>query len=133
MIEPAWLLQQTVIAVHSMSLAEHGGESGIRDLGLLSSALNRPRDKWLYAPDCTLCDIAAGYSYGLAKNHPFVDGNKRVAFLSGALFLELNGFVLHAIEADAALVFERLAAGKLTESELSSWFTGNTHKENTHK
>ena len=128
MSEPVWLLQQTVIAVHSMALAEHGGESGIRDQGLLSSALNRPRDKWAYAPDSTLCDIAAGYSYGLAKNHPFLDGNKRVAFLCGALFLELNGLVLQAVEADAALIFERLAAGKLTESELSVWFSENTHK-----
>lgn len=128
MSEPTWLLQQTVIAVHSMALAEHGGESGIRDQGLLSSALNRPRDKWTYAPDCTLYDIAAGYSYGLAKNHPFLDGNQRVAFLCGALFLELNNIILQAIEADAALVFERLAAGKLTESELSIWFAENTHK-----
>ena len=126
MSRPVWLLEQTVLAVHGMVLSEHGGEAGIRDQGLLSSALNRPHDKLAYAPESTLFDIAAAYSFGIAKNHPFIDGNKRVAFVCGALFLELNGCELQATEADAALIFDRLAAGKLRESELSAWFAENT-------
>ena len=126
MKQPRWLLEQTIIAVHSMVLEEHGGATGIRDEDMLASALNRPVDKYNYEPDCTIFELAAAYSFGLAKNHPFVDGNKRVAFLAGTLFLELNGLQFTAEESDAAFVFERLAAGKIKEASLVKWLEENS-------
>ena len=126
MKQPRWLLEQTIIAVHSMVLEEHGGATGIRDEDMLASALNRPVDKYNYEPDCTIFELAAAYSFGLAKNHPFVDGNKRVAFLAGTLFLELNGLQFTAEESDAAFVFERLAAGRIKEASLVKWLEENS-------
>ena len=126
MKQPRWLLEQTIIAVHSMVLEEHGGGTGIRDEDMLASALNRPVDKYNYEPDCTIFELAAAYSFGLAKNHPFVDGNKRVAFLAGTLFLELNGLQFTAEESDSAFVFERLAAGKIKEASLVKWLEENS-------
>ena len=126
MKQPRWLLEQTIIAVHSVVLEEHGGAPGIRDEDMLASALNRPIDKYNYEPDCSIFELAAAYSFGLAKNHPFVDGNKRVAFLTGTLFLELNGFKFTAEESDAAFVFERLAAGKVKEASLAKWLEENS-------
>ena len=126
MKQPRWLLEQTIIAVHSMVLEEHGGATGIRDEDMLASALNRPVDKYNYEPDCTIFELAAAYSFGLAKNHPFVDGNKRVAFLAGTLFLELNGLQFTAEESDSAFVFERLAAGKNKEASLVKWLEENS-------
>lgn len=125
MKEPRWLLEQTILALHSIVLEDHGGAPGVRDGDMLSSALNRPKDKYSYDHDCTIFQLAAAYSFGIAKNHPFVDGNKRVAFLAGTLFLELNGFTFSADEADAAFVFERLAGGKIRESSLATWFEEN--------
>ena len=126
MKEPRRLLEQTIVAVHSVILEEHGGEPGIRDEISLASALNRPIDKYNYEPECTIYELAAAYSFGLAKNHPFVDGNKRVAFLAGTLFLELNGITFNAQESDAAFVFERLAAGKVKEASLVKWLEENS-------
>ena len=126
MKQPRWLLEQTIIAVHSMVLEEHGGATGIRDEDMLASALNRPVDKYNYEPDCTIFELAAAYSFGLAKNHPFVDGNKRVAFMAGTLFLELNGLQFTAEESDSAFVFERLAAGKIKEASLVKWLEENS-------
>ena len=126
MKEPRWLLKQTIIAVHSVVLEDHGGEPGIRDENMLASALNRPIDKYNYESECTIYELAAAYSFGLAKNHPFVDGNKRVAFLAGTLFLELNGITFKAEESDAAFVFERLAAGKIKEASLVKWLEENS-------
>ena len=126
MKEPRWLLEQTIVAVHSMVLEDHGGEPGIRDENMLASALNRPIDKYNYESGSTIFELPAAYSFGLAKNHPFVDGNKRVAFLAGTLFLELNGIAFNAEESDAAFVFERLAAGKVKEASLVKWLEENS-------
>ncbi|MGS2724018.1 type II toxin-antitoxin system death-on-curing family toxin [Porticoccus sp. GXU_MW_L64] len=126
MKEPVWILGDVVEAVHSMLLSEHGGGDGIRDKNLLDSALARAKQKYAYQPDISIFELAATYSFGLAKNHPFVDGNKRIAFVIGTLFLELNGYTLKASEPDAAVVFESLAAGKMGESELSIWFKENS-------
>ena len=126
MKQPRWLLEQTIVAVHSMVIEEHGGEPGIRDENMLASALNRPIDKYNYESGSTIFELAAAYSFGLAKNHPFVDGNKRVAFLAGTLFLEINGITFRAEESDAAFVFERLAAGKVKEASLVKWLEENS-------
>ncbi|MCF6263055.1 MAG: type II toxin-antitoxin system death-on-curing family toxin, partial [Xanthomonadales bacterium] len=94
MKEPSWILPDVVIAVHQMLLAEHGGALGIRDEALLESALNRPLRHFEYADESSIFDLAASYCYGLAKNHPFVDGNKRIALTVAAMFLEINDFTL---------------------------------------
>ncbi len=122
MKEPDWVLTEVVAAVHQMLLAEHGGAPGIRDHTLLESALNRPRQRFEYAVDSSIFDLAASYCYGLASNHPFVDGNKRIALTIAAIFLEINGYVLASPEPDAVVVIKDLAAGKLTEKDLSRWF-----------
>ena len=129
MMEPRWLLDSAVLAIHSMLLDEHGGANGVRDLDMLASALNRSRDKYAYEADCTLFELAAAYSFGIARNHPFIDGNKRTAFLCGTLFLELNGYVFSASEADAAVTFESLAAGTVDEAQLSLWFEQNSNEK----
>ena len=126
MSQPRWLLEQTIIAVQSILLKEHGGATGIRDEDMLASALNRPIDKYNYNKGCTLFELAAAYSFGLAKNHAFVDGNKRIAFVAGTIFLELNGYEFKASEPDATIMFENLAASKVAEDELASWFERNS-------
>ena len=122
MREPIWILDEVVESVHSMLLAEHGGGSGIRDKALLASALARAKQKFNYDSDTSIFDLTAAYSFGIAKNHPFVDGNKRTAFTIGTLFIEMNGFKLIATEVDATIAFEDLATDILSEHELSSWF-----------
>ena len=122
MKEPDWILQDTVVAVHQMLLAEHGGLPGIRDETLLNSALARPQQRFAYTSNVSIFELAASYSYGLAKNHPFVDGNKRVALTIAAIFLELNNYTLDAPEAEAVIIFEKLAAGNLNENGLTIWF-----------
>lgn len=126
MREPKWLLQSVVLAVHRKTLNEQGGLSGIRDMGLLESALARPVNAFQYTPESTMFELAASYGYGIASNHPFNDGNKRVAFYASAGFLQINGLVLTAEEPDAAMVFIDLAAGKLSEEQLADWFSQHT-------
>lgn len=126
MTEPIWVLDEVVVSVHRMLLAEHGGSPGIRDKGLLESALARPRQHLAYKSDVTIFELAAAYCFGLAKNHPFVDGNKRIALAIGAIFLELNSYSLNTPEAEAVVVIEQLAAGKITELELSQWFSNSS-------
>ena len=128
MKEPVWVLGPIIQAVHSTLLADHGGGTGIRDLALLDSAVARAKQKLAYEPEASVHVLAAAYSYGIAKNHPFFDGNKRTAFTIGALFLELNGYVLNATEPDAAITFEQLAAGKINEAELAAWFEQQSSK-----
>ena len=123
MKEPDWVLAEVVTAVHQMLLAEHGGAPGIRDHTLLESALNRPRQRFEYADDSSIFDLAASYCYGLASNHPFVDGNKRIALTVAAIFLEINGYFLDSPEPDTVVVIKDLAAGRLTEEDLSHWFS----------
>jgi len=126
MKEPMWLKHNVVSHVHNLLLAEHGGPSGTREESLLQSALDRPKNKFSYEPHCSLHDLAAAYTFGIAKNHPFVDGNKRTAFVCGALFLELNGFVVTASEADTVVAMESVAAGRLDELQLAEWFRLNS-------
>jgi death-on-curing protein len=121
MTEPRWVLDVVVVAVHRLLVAEHGGRPGIRDKGLLDSALARPEQRFCYEPQATLFDLAAAYGYGLAKNHPFVDGNKRAALAVAAIFLEMNGFSLDAPETETIAVIEKLAAGDLSEPALAQW------------
>ncbi len=122
MKQPLWVLPETVTAIHQMLLAEHGGTSGIRDELLLESILNRPLLHFEDTEGVSIFDLAAAYCFGLAKNHPFVDGNKRIALTISVVFLEINGYFFQASESDAVIIIEALAAGNLPEVKLSDWF-----------
>lgn len=122
-----WLKDEVLIAVHDEQLAEHGGAEGIRDPGLLSSALARPKNLAEYEKPSAF-DLAAAYAAGIIRNHPFLDGNKRTGFLAAYMFLALNGWELVAPEADAAVVVLDLASGKLDEVHFSVWLKENTEK-----
>lgn len=126
MKQPKWLRKDTVIAVHQKTLREQGGRPGIRDEGLLESALARPVNAFEYAVQPSIFDLAAAYGFGIASNHPFIDGKKRVAFYASIGFLRINGVYLNAVEAEAAVTFLSLAAGELSEKELASWFRNNS-------
>ena len=125
MNEPVWILDNVVVAVHQILLAEHGGTPGIRDEALLNSALAKPKQRFAYEPESSIFELAASYSFGIANNHPFVDGNKRTAFTVAVIFLELNGVSLEAPEPEVVIFFENLASGNLTEYELAEWLSGN--------
>ena len=126
MSESIWLLRDVVIAVHGQQLAEHGGSAGVRDEGLLDSALARGENLAAHGtPD--VADLAAAYGYGIAKNHPFIDGNKRTAFVAVELFLELNGHTLIATDADCILTMLALAAGEMKQAAFAPWI--RTHCE----
>lgn len=115
-----WIDRRALLLLHAESLAEHGGAEGLRDEGLLESALARPENLAAYGqPD--FADLAASYGLGLAKNHAFVDGNKRAAFLAVGLFLYLNGFRLQATQAEATLTMLALAGSEITEAEFAAW------------
>lgn len=127
MKRPQWVLRETVLALHERLLAEFGGREGLRDEGLLDSALERPRQLFGYGkPD--LFDLASAYAFGLVRNHPFVDGNKRIGFTIATLFLELNGTGVTATEADAALNTLALAAGELGQAGYSRWLKVNSSR-----
>ena len=116
----SWVSRAALELLHDESLAEHGGAAGLRDDGLLESALARPRNLVAYgSPD--IHELAAAYGVGLAKNHPFVDGNKRAAFLAVGLFLALNGRRLNAPQADATLTMLAVAAGQMDEAAFAVW------------
>jgi len=115
-----WIDPSVVLAIHDEQLAEHGGAMGIRDASLLESALGRPQNLAAYG-DPDHADLAAGYAYGIARNHPFVDGNKRTAFVAAELFLTLNGFDLTAEDIDCVLTMLALAAGDLDEAAFAAW------------
>ena len=121
MKEPKWIDRRALLLLHSASLAEHGGLESVRDEGLLESALNRPRNKFNYESENDIFDLAAAYGFGLSKNHPFHDGNKRIAFLTVGLFLGMNGYALVADQTDAIQTMLTLAAGQLTEKSLADW------------
>jgi death-on-curing protein len=124
--EPRWISLAVVMAVHEAQLSEHGGAAGVRDQGLLESALARPRQIYTYAGNPRLTQLAAAYAWGIAKNHPFVDGNKRTAWVLCATFLELNG---QHLTADPALVVEIMlgvAAGKVSDEEMALWLDENS-------
>jgi death-on-curing protein len=122
--EPRWLSPEIALAVHDRQLAEHGGPTGLRDPGALESALARPVNRWSYGEDDP-CALAAAYAFGIARNHPFADGNKRTAWVMARLFLRLNGRVLEFAERDAIATVLALAAGDLSEDELADWFRGH--------
>ena len=126
MSEPTWLDSQDLYVLHNQLLARFGGLEGIRDEGLLESALYRPVQKFQYEPKSTLPELAASYSYGIARNHPFFDGNKRSALLAAIVFLGINGMKLHATEEEAVLETLALAAGERTEDEYAFWLTKNS-------
>jgi death-on-curing protein len=111
-----------VEAIHHTQLVEHGGLRGLRDPRLLESALSRPRHRWTYDPDSDLASLASAYAWGLVKNHPFADGNKRVAFLTAATFLSINGLDFIAPEVEVASTMRRAAAGDIEETDLAAWF-----------
>ena len=120
------MLENVVRAIHKQQLAEHGGSGGIRDEGLLASALDRPRNLFVYQTDqASVPRLAASYAHGLSGNHPFVDGNKRVALVVSLLFLRLNGLDLSASLEERYQVFMALAEGGLSELELAVWFERN--------
>lgn len=123
---PRWIDQRALLLLHSETLAEHGGLAGIRDRGLLESALARPLNLHAYEPKSDLARLAAAYGFGLARNHPFYDGNKRAAFLAIGLFLQINGQELIADPAEAAAVIFNLAEGGLSEPELDDWIRRNS-------
>src|SRR5438105_1441953 len=116
-----WITKTGLLLLNEQSSFEHGGVSGLRDEGLLESALARPKNLLAYQEDSSIAQLAAAYAYGLAKNHPFVDGNKRAAFAALGLFLAKNDWLLNAPEAEATLTIFKLAAGDLDESELADW------------
>jgi len=120
-VEPFWIQRDEALAIHDRQLAEHGGGVGVRDDGAFESALARPINKWSYGED-DLASLAAAYAFGIARNHAFVDGNKRTAWVLARLFLVLNGAELRFSPADAIAVMLALAAGELSEDEMADWF-----------
>lgn len=124
MTEPIWLDQRSVLALHAELLREYGGLGGVRDEGLLESALARPQNQAAYG-DPTLAEMAAAYAFGIARNHPFIDGNKRTALAAADVFLQLNGYEIVVEEVEAVAVIRDLAAGEIGEEELAAWITAN--------
>jgi death-on-curing protein len=120
------LSRSAVEALNHESLAEHGGLDGVRDEGLLESALGRCVNKAMYEPDASIAELAAALAFGLAKNHPFNDGNKRIALIASFAFLELNGARLTATEAEAYEAIYGLAAGEVSEREMAAWFAAHS-------
>jgi death-on-curing protein len=126
--EPIWIEGRDILAIHDRLLAAHGGASGLRDEGLLQSALARPRQHHAYAVTADLIEMAALYTAGIVRNHPFVDGNKRAGFVAGILFLELKGFDFHASEEDATRAVLDLASGTLDETAYTAWLRANSKR-----
>ncbi len=122
-----WIRLHEAEAMHAQQIAEHGGLAGTRDKGLFESAMARPENLAAYG-DPDVCDLAAAYAFGLAKNHPFADGNKRTAFVVSVVFLLLNGRDLTATEVDVVETFLKLAAGDMPESELATWFRARSRE-----
>lgn len=121
MKEPIWLDRWLVDVLHQDQIRQHGGLFGLRNEALLESALARPRQRFHYEPSADLFELAAALGHGLASNHPFLDGNKRVAFLAVYVFLGLNGHTIEAEEAEVVAVMKDLAAGRLPETDLAQW------------
>jgi death on curing protein len=121
MLEPFWIDERIVCAMHDDQIEEHGGSFGIRDEHLLSASLARPQHLFVYGKSPSIFDLAAAYGYGLVKNHPFVDGNKRTAFVTMATFLELNGYSLEAPEVEVVLKMERLAVDEENQESIALW------------
>ena len=125
MREPVWIEERDALILHDRLLALHGGASGVRDVGLLRSALARPQQHFAYAEAADVVDMATVYTAGIVRNHPFADGNKRTGFVVGILFLELNGYRFVASEEDAAQAVVELAAGTFEEADYGSFLRDN--------
>lgn len=129
MKEPLWIEEPDALALHDRLLALHGGASGLRDHTLLQSALARPRQHFAYAESPDILDLAAAYTGGIVHNRPFVEGNKRIGFVVGILFLELNGFRFSAAEEDAAQAILQLASGNIDETAYTAFLRANSSPE----
>jgi len=127
--EPRWLSRVVVDAIHNEQLHEHGGLPGVRDENALESALARPQQKWHYATKTDAPTLAAAYGFGLTRNHPYRDGNKRIAFLAMVTFLGLNGYEFEATDAEVIDEMLALAEGHVSEEELSSWTRRHSPKQ----
>ena len=127
MTEPIWMEMIDAVIIHDMELAAHGGSSGMRDAGMLDSALGRPRNVWVYAETPpSLAKLAAAYAFGISSNHPFVDGNKRTALVVSFAFLDTSGIAVTASQENAYATILALAAGEINEQQLTGWFEANT-------
>ena len=127
MEEPVWIRVNVVPAIHGRQLAEHGGASGVRDQGLLESALHAARDRWHYEKS-SIDELAACYAYHLTKNHPFIDGNKRTAWVCMRLFLKLNGLDVEADRQEKVRTMLDLSAGRIGLEEVKAWITSKTRR-----
>jgi death on curing protein len=127
--EPLWIEERDVLAIHDRLLARHGGATGVRDRDLLESALARPRRHHSYAKTSDVVEMAALYTAGIVRNHPFIDGDKRTGFVIGVLFLELHDFDFKASEADATQAVIALAAGTLDEVAFTAWLRENARRK----
>ncbi|MDJ0534467.1 MAG: type II toxin-antitoxin system death-on-curing family toxin [Xenococcaceae cyanobacterium MO_207.B15] len=128
MIAPIWIKEAVVIAIHRRQLAEHGGSDGIRDKGLLKSALSRPKNQLAYG-NPTIFDLAAAYGYGIANNHPFIDGNKRTSYVVMRTFLKLNGYDIQASAIEKYQIWMSLANNQINEAELANWIEEKSVKD----
>ena len=127
MQDPIWIREIEALAFHAQQIALFGGSDGVRDRGLMSSALARPKNLLAYAETApTMAELAAAYAYGISSNHPFLDGNKRTAMQVAFVFLEVNGVSVTATQEEAFITFLRLAAGEIAEAELALWFAEHT-------
>ncbi len=125
-VEPRWIERLLIEAIHADLLRQHGGSGGVRDENLLESALARPRHRFAYEPAADFATLAAAYGFGLARNHPFVDGNKRTAFMAMFTFLGINGWELEALEVEVVRLMTSVAAREIEEPELAAWIRQHT-------
>ena len=124
MTDPIWLDEAIILAIHASMIERYGGSPGIRDEGLLASAMNRPRNRWAYeTPE--LVELAAAYAFGISSNHPFIDGNKRTGLMAAYTFLRLNGYRLVASEPEAVVMIRDLAAGEIDEAAIAAWIAAS--------
>ena len=124
--EPRWITTRIARAIHGRMLAEFGGLSGVRDEGLMESALARPQNLFYYGEEVSLFQLAASYCYGIVRNHPFIDGNKRTGFVIARVFLQLNGIAFSPAQGEPTRMIRALAAGEIGETELTRWFEHNS-------
>jgi death-on-curing protein len=126
--EPRWLARMVVDAIHGDQLREHGGLAGVRDENVLKSALTRPQQKWHYGEEADIPVLAAAYAFGLVRNHPYRDGNKRIGFLAMVTFLGINGYAFDATDAGVVTQFVALAAGNVSEDRLADWIRNHSRQ-----
>lgn len=126
--EPRWLARMVVDAIHSDQLREHGGLPGVRDENVLESALARPRQQWHYGEETDIPALAAAYAFGLVRNHPYRDGNKRIGFLAMVTFLAINAYTFEATDAEVVTTFLTLAAGEVSEDQLADWLRDHARR-----